>query len=220
MEGRFDIEYVDCTHCNKSGKDPKKRKRKCPICNGMKKQASCGTCGELMPCSGTDFGMMDQSVCALKGTNMEKKKEEKDYSISFNQEENCISGPVIYFNEPTLNGRVYSKEILEREFEKFKKRGFVTYGQNQNIMMTRLQDVVGFPKDVQIDDEKVFMEIKLANTPKTTTFKLSHKDQPKNYKLVMRGVGTVKNGVVQDDFKLVGVDIAKISNPPKKGSYR
>jgi len=67
MFGRMDVSLGGtCPHCDGTGHDPKKRKRTCPKCYGSKKKAICKTCGEDMPCSGTNPNILDQAVC-MKG---------------------------------------------------------------------------------------------------------------------------------------------------------
>ena len=58
MLGRMDIKSVKCS-CTK---------KKCKKCNNIKEIWICQTCGEQMPCSGTDKNIFDQSYCnKIKG---------------------------------------------------------------------------------------------------------------------------------------------------------
>lgn len=71
MEERQDVVYIaNCYYCLGKKVDPKKRKRKCPECNGSGKRATCATCGHDIPCPGTDDDMFDQGYCL---TRYEKK---------------------------------------------------------------------------------------------------------------------------------------------------
>jgi len=63
MFGRMDLESTTCLDCHGSGKDPRKRKRKCPRCDGSGSIARCRTCGHLMPCPGTLENVLDQGYC-------------------------------------------------------------------------------------------------------------------------------------------------------------
>ena len=64
MIGRTDVfNDATCLACNGTGRDRKKRSRKCPDCFGDGKALVCRTCGERMPCSGTRSDIMDQGVC-------------------------------------------------------------------------------------------------------------------------------------------------------------
>ena len=63
MIGRDDVVNVPCTHCKGTGRDPKKRTRPCPECQGTKHSLMCETCGCMMPCPGTDPNVFDQSHC-------------------------------------------------------------------------------------------------------------------------------------------------------------
>jgi hypothetical protein len=51
--------------CHGTGRDPKKRKRQCPKCIGFMSGFGerCTSCGEVMPCSGTDPNILDQTYC-------------------------------------------------------------------------------------------------------------------------------------------------------------
>lgn len=64
MIGRLDVESIICPNCNGSKQDPKKRKRLCPECGGAGVIERCKSCGELMPCSGTED--YDQTYCSHK----------------------------------------------------------------------------------------------------------------------------------------------------------
>lgn len=68
MMGRMDTELRTCPDCKGSGKDPKKRSRRCPGCRVPGRADFCKTCGDRMPCRGTDPGMCDQTFCNLKAT--------------------------------------------------------------------------------------------------------------------------------------------------------
>ena len=64
MIGRDDeqaaLPRVPCEYCGGNGKDPKKRKRRCPVCSGRGEHAErCEDCGEIRfcPCE-TEPGVM------------------------------------------------------------------------------------------------------------------------------------------------------------------
>lgn len=64
MIGRLDVRPGGpCPNCEGTGKDPKKRTRACPVCFGSKVKLVCQTCGEDMPCSGTESNVRDQAQC-------------------------------------------------------------------------------------------------------------------------------------------------------------
>jgi hypothetical protein len=48
-----------CNRCRGSGKDPKKRSRPCPSCEGRGTHEYCGTCGDFMRCGGRDPQPLD-----------------------------------------------------------------------------------------------------------------------------------------------------------------
>jgi len=53
-----------CPVCGGSGRDPKKRKLRCPRCYGHGKNIVCGECGKDWPCDGYDPKVFDQSRCS------------------------------------------------------------------------------------------------------------------------------------------------------------
>lgn len=66
MIGRLDVRpQGPCPHCEGTGTDPKKRTRPCPVCHGTRVKLVCLTCGEDMPCSGTDPNVRDQAQCRM-----------------------------------------------------------------------------------------------------------------------------------------------------------
>ena len=66
MFGRLDISLKTCPDCQGSGKDPRKRKRPCPRCQGTGQAEFCKSCGEWIPCPGTDPNILDQSYCTQR----------------------------------------------------------------------------------------------------------------------------------------------------------
>lgn len=66
MLGRSDVAPTTiCPICFGTGRDIKKRKRKCPRCQGGGSVMTCQNCYHVMPCPGTDPNMFDQSSCLL-----------------------------------------------------------------------------------------------------------------------------------------------------------
>jgi DnaJ-class molecular chaperone len=66
MDGRIDVTKVgQCNKCLGSGRNPKKRKQRCSACDGDGRGFFCTTCGERMPCGGTEE-VLDQSYCSRR----------------------------------------------------------------------------------------------------------------------------------------------------------
>lgn len=47
---RMDTHYITCPTCKGTGTDPKKRKRRCPHCNGYEEIEVCNKCKKKLPC--------------------------------------------------------------------------------------------------------------------------------------------------------------------------
>jgi DnaJ-class molecular chaperone len=66
MIGHLDVEKVgQCDKCLGSGRDPKNRKQRCTKCDGDGRGYFCSTCGERMPCGGTE-DVLDQAYCSRR----------------------------------------------------------------------------------------------------------------------------------------------------------
>ena len=53
------VTFSRCPVCYGTGKDPKKRTRKCPQCDGRGRAAFCTRCGQLDPCPGIPTNVID-----------------------------------------------------------------------------------------------------------------------------------------------------------------
>ena len=95
---------------------------------------------------------------------------------------------ILYFNQPTLNGRIYTKEsILEA-----KKQGTITVDSN----------VVGMYHSVKIEEDKITCEI-VPGTILETIIKMGA-----DVKYTSRGLGKLKEGNIVTDYILNGVDVS------------
>lgn len=45
--GRIDLVDVRCSGCGGTGRDPRKKKRRCPMCDGIGWARACPKCGRL-----------------------------------------------------------------------------------------------------------------------------------------------------------------------------
>jgi len=72
MLGRQDLKQCQCWMCHGSGKDPKKRSRNCPECNGSGIGYECTRCGGVYGKDCID-SVCDQTQCTMENT--EKQNE-------------------------------------------------------------------------------------------------------------------------------------------------
>ena len=65
MLGRLDLERCECPRCNGTGKDPKNRKRNCPLCYGNGLWSRCKKCGGYYEIECVDpENIFDVSYCS------------------------------------------------------------------------------------------------------------------------------------------------------------
>ena len=80
-----------------------------------------------------------------------------------------VRGPLLKIGEPTMNGRIYPKELIEREIERLKgtidnRRLLATFGSSSGTSIP-LRSVAGVVTDMVIKEEDLETEIKLLKTP-------------------------------------------------------
>ena len=64
--GRQDTRKGICDECKGTGKDPQKRSRPCPYCNGKALVEVCKTCGSIVG-RGCNTQTLDATHCEMKG---------------------------------------------------------------------------------------------------------------------------------------------------------
>lgn len=112
-------------------------------------------------------------------------------------------GKVITMDSPNANGRIYPREVLEKSFIKYKNE-MIDKGRAIvfSKMSNNLDDAYGLVEDYEIKGGSVYIKVK----PLLLIWKDCNKftDLIKNNVLhfTTAGIGTIKNGVVQDDFIL------------------
>jgi len=110
---------------------------------------------------------------------------------------------------PNLNGRIYPKEVMEREIKSFLERN----GQRSipifinSSDIYKVSDIVGFVNDIKIEEGYVQGEVEFING------KISGGEP-----ICIRptGIGSVKDWIVQDDYRLDGFSILCKNIPYEK----
>ncbi len=138
-----------------------------------------------------------------------------------------VTGVLQRSDAKNQNGRIYPKEILEREVEKYKKREVAekrTLGEldHPESSVVNLKNVSHNVLDCWWDGDDVMGKVEILSTPSGNILKQLMQHGIK-LGISSRGLGSVKpvneNGTleVQDDFELVCWDF--VSNPSTHGAF-
>lgn len=146
-------------------------------------------------------------------TVIEENKETKEKNY-------FLVGPTIVSESENKNGRIYPKTICEREVKKYQKvidegRSAGELG-HPNTPEINLERISHYIKELTPDKNIWVGKHQIASTPMGTIAKSLMKD---GYKLGIstRGLGSVKDGVVGEDFRLITADL--VSEPSGPGCY-
>lgn len=135
-----------------------------------------------------------------------------------------IKGAFGIIGKPTLNGRVYRKEIVEREINKLKDKikerslfGELDHPDSRNINLKNVSHLI---TDLRIEGDKVIGEAEILETPAGQILLALSRANAK-IGISSRGFGSVKkapdgNEVVADDYHLITYDIVAT---PAAGTY-
>ena len=130
------------------------------------------------------------------------EREDKDGKI-------VLTGVLMRTDERTLSGRVYPKEMMEREIARYKeliekKQAFVTLGSDPEAAVVQLSKVAGVTNDMDLIDNDIKLQVELLDTPagKDARALLEHGVDFRPY-----GVGSVDENGVVSDYCMVGVSI-------------
>lgn len=133
-----------------------------------------------------------------------------------------LKGPFIVAEAKNKNGRIYPSNIIEREVQKFideKINKSMAGGELNHPSLAEVnpERISHYITELKRDGNVWWGKAKVASTPMGMIVQNLLSD---GYRLGIstRGLGTVgKNGMVEDDFKLVTADI--VSNPSAPGAY-
>jgi len=113
-------------------------------------------------------------------------------------------------NTPTVNGNVYSREILKQMINESKEivesgKFFGTYKDFNNDVIN-LNQVTHRVINIDLVDDKVIATAEILNTPAGEKLLMQLDKHPQDFVMRTVGFGTVEDNVVKD-FKLASVNI-------------
>lgn len=128
-----------------------------------------------------------------------------------------VEGNFIQTNIKNRNGRVYPKPIIENCVKTYQKeidlkRAVGELG-HPNSPTTNLDKVSHVIESLRFDGDNVVGRARLLDTPMGKIAKTFVKEGLQ-LAVSTRGVGTVKNNVVQNDFNLIAVDLVNSPSGP------
>lgn len=146
-------------------------------------------------------------------------------TISESTEENgknwYIKGPFLQADTKNRNGRIYPKKILEREVNKYIKEkintkqavGELDHPPEPSINLDRVSHIV---ESLEFDGNNVIGKAKILDTPCGRTVQGLLKGGVK-LGVSSRGIGTINEDVVNDDYSLLCIDI--VGDPSALSAY-
>lgn len=129
-----------------------------------------------------------------------------------------IEGPFIQAEAKNRNGRIYKRDTLLRECEKYtdekisKKRsmGELDHPENPTINMDRVSHII---TELKMDGDVGYGRARVLDTPMGRIAKTLI-DEGIEFGVSSRGLGTVSGDIVNDNYKLVTVDIVADPSAP------
>jgi len=109
-------------------------------------------------------------------------------------------------DRPTINGRVYPKEVVEKALKLFLERTGreIIPIVSEPKMIPKLDDIVGFARDVKIEEGYLCGEVEFIDGKIQSIV-----SEGEGICIRPNGVGSIRNGVVQDDYRLNGFSIVR-----------
>ena len=157
----------------------------------------------------------------------EVKPEQINESMKENSGKLIVKGVLQRAEAKNQNGRIYPREILEREAEKYSKE-FISQRRAMGELdhpessVVNLQNVSHNVKEMHWEGDNLLGTVEVLGTPSGNILKELFKSGIK-LGISSRGMGSVEsvneNGAqeVQDDFELIAFDF--VSNPSTHGAF-
>lgn len=118
---------------------------------------------------------------------------------------------IMRVDEVNRNGRLYPKAVVEKVIKNWPKNGMPgKVGMSYDIEI-KITDIAFLAHNPEMVDNKLMVEIQLLETPTGRIAQVLND----NFVYVTSGVGTLKKGVAQPDYKINSVSII----PKKESSW-
>jgi hypothetical protein len=132
-----------------------------------------------------------------------------------------IKGPFMVSEVKNKNGRIYSRELIEREVDVYTKQkintkralGQLSHPETPEIELENVSHII---ESLKMEGNVAVGVATILNTPKG---KIAYSLLESGVKLGVssRGVGTLKGNLVEDSYKLIAVDI--VNEPSGEGCF-
>lgn len=113
----------------------------------------------------------------------------------------------IIADRPTVNGRIYPREVLERAFKKIEEQTTpipVTYGDTNLSMLVDPKYIVGNAIDVKVEASIVSLSGEMLKR-----FNIDGEMNPDDWTLVMKSFGKVENNTVVKIDNVISFNLVK-----------
>jgi hypothetical protein len=154
----------------------------------------------------------------LESVDIEIVEEASDHPGKEKQKSYFISGPYLQAEVKNGNGRTYPKKVLESQVKAFNESriahnramGELGHPSTTEINLDRVSHLI---KELKMDGNNGVGKALVMDTPMGKIAK-SLIDAGVKLGVSTRGVGTLKENVVQNDFRLITVDIVADPSAP------
>jgi hypothetical protein len=104
-------------------------------------------------------------------------------------------------DEPTVNGHIYPKDIIEREILSRELPVYLGLGTGE---LNDLSDLIGFATSKLNENNEIVIEIKFLNTSEANVFKAM---RPDDYEYTIKGLGKASKDKKIIDFKCSSINV-------------
>jgi hypothetical protein len=117
-------------------------------------------------------------------------------------------------DQPTRNGRIYSRQVLERAIEDFNQRAPKFGGPVTGALIQRLESVSHETLSLEVkDDDSLWAEIRVLDTPQGKILKSLMNNSIVGFD--MKGMGQMNDNVVSD-LTIESIDYCDTRPPAKE----
>lgn len=117
-------------------------------------------------------------------------------------------------DQPTRNGRIYSKKVLERAIEDFNQRAPKFGGPVSGALIQRIENVSHETLSLSVEDDgTICAEIRILDTPQGETLQALMSSKIAGFD--MKGIGQVNDNVVTE-LTIESIDFCDTRPPAKE----